>query len=41
MHAPEPAHPHLPAWLHPTRGEHRWPAALAVVVAIGLQLFAA
>ncbi|HEV7450540.1 MAG TPA: hypothetical protein VGO16_03970 [Pseudonocardiaceae bacterium] len=38
MHAPEPAHPHLPAWLRPTRGEHRWPAALAVAVAIGLQL---
>ena len=38
MHAPEPAHPHLPAWLRPTRGEHRWPAALAVVVAVGLQL---
>ncbi len=38
MHAPEPAHPHLPAWLRRTRGEHRWPAALAVVVAIGLQL---
>jgi uncharacterized membrane protein len=38
MHAPEPAYPHLPAWLRRTRGEHRWPAALAVVVAIGLQL---
>jgi hypothetical protein len=38
MDAAEPAHPHLPAWLRRTRGEHRWPAALAVVVAIGLQL---
>jgi uncharacterized membrane protein len=34
------AHPgeHLPAWLRPTRGEPRWPAALAVLCAIGLQL---
>jgi hypothetical protein len=38
MHAPEPAPPQLPAWLRRTRGEHRRPAALAVVVAIGLQL---
>jgi uncharacterized membrane protein len=38
MHAPEPAHPHLPAWLRPTPGQHRWPAASAVVIAIGLQL---
>lgn len=29
---------HLPAWLRPTRGEPRWPAALAVLCAIGLQL---
>ena len=30
---------HLPpAWRRPTAGEHRWPAALAVLVAIGLQL---
>ncbi|WP_290864571.1 DUF1345 domain-containing protein [Hamadaea sp.] len=28
----------LPAWLRPTRGEHRTPAALAVLVMIGLQL---
>ena len=35
MHAPEPAHLQLPAWLRRTHGEHRWPAALAVVVAIG------
>jgi uncharacterized membrane protein len=35
---PEPTHLHGPAWLRRTRGEHRWPAALAVVVAIGLQL---
>jgi uncharacterized membrane protein len=27
----------LPAWLRPTRGEHRWPAALAVLCAIALQ----
>ncbi len=27
-----------PAWARPTRGEHRWPAALAIAVAIGLQL---
>ena len=38
MHAPEPVHPQVPAWLRRTCGEHRWPAALAVVVAIGLQL---
>jgi uncharacterized membrane protein len=28
----------IPAWLRPTPGEHRWPAALAVVAAIALQL---
>ena len=28
----------VPAWRRPTAGEHRWPAALAVVVAIVLQL---
>ncbi|MCP2324996.1 putative membrane protein [Hamadaea flava] len=28
----------LPAWLRPTRGEHRTPAAVAVLVMIGLQL---
>jgi hypothetical protein len=28
----------VPAWARPTPGEHRWPAALAVTVAIGLQL---
>jgi uncharacterized membrane protein len=38
MHAPESTHAHLPAWMRRTRGEHRWPSALAVVVAIGLQL---
>jgi uncharacterized membrane protein len=27
-----------PAWRRRTRGEHRWPALLAVAVAIGLQL---
>ncbi|GIE86052.1 DUF1345 domain-containing protein [Actinoplanes regularis] len=27
-----------PAWLRPTAGEPRWPAAIAVVAAIGLQL---
>lgn len=27
-----------PAWRRPTRGEHRWPALLAVAVAIALQL---
>jgi hypothetical protein len=31
-------HPHgMPAWLRPSRGEHRWPAALAILTAIGLQ----
>jgi hypothetical protein len=30
--------PHLPAWRRPSAGEHRWPAALAVLVAVGLQL---
>jgi uncharacterized membrane protein len=29
---------HVPAWLRPTRGEPRWPGAVAIVVAIGLQL---
>ncbi|HEX6499460.1 MAG TPA: hypothetical protein VF054_10565 [Micromonosporaceae bacterium] len=29
---------HLPAWLRPTEGEARWPVALAVLFAIGLQL---
>jgi uncharacterized membrane protein len=29
---------HLPAWLRPTRGEHRWPVTVAVLVAVGLQL---
>lgn len=28
----------LPAWRRPTRGEHRWPAVLAVIVAIVLQV---
>jgi uncharacterized membrane protein len=28
----------LPAWLRPTAGEHRWPAALAVLAAIAMQL---
>jgi uncharacterized membrane protein len=28
----------IPAWLRPTRGEHRWPAALAVLVMIALQV---
>jgi hypothetical protein len=31
---------HTPAWLRPTEGEPRWPVALAIVVAIGLQLAA-
>lgn len=29
---------HQPAWRRRTRGEHRWPSALSVVVAIVLQL---
>lgn len=28
----------LPAWLRPTQGEPRWPVALTVVAAVGLQL---
>jgi uncharacterized membrane protein len=28
----------LPAWRRHTRGEHRWPVALAILVAIALQL---
>jgi hypothetical protein len=32
----EPAH--LPAWLRPTAGESRWPAGVAILVAIALQL---
>jgi hypothetical protein len=34
----EPTRVHAPAWLRPTPGEHRWPAALAVLVAIAMQL---
>jgi uncharacterized membrane protein len=30
--------PQRPAWARPTRGEHRWPAALAIVAAVGLQM---
>jgi uncharacterized membrane protein len=29
---------HLPAWLRPTGGETRWPAAVAVLIVIGLQI---
>jgi uncharacterized membrane protein len=32
------AHPAPPAWRRPTRGEPRWPVALAIVLAVGLQL---
>jgi uncharacterized membrane protein len=32
--------PRLPAWRRRTRGEHRWPSALSVVVTIVLQLAA-
>ncbi|MBV8542105.1 MAG: DUF1345 domain-containing protein [Pseudonocardiales bacterium] len=28
----------MPAWLRVTRGENRWPVAVAIVVAIGLQV---
>jgi hypothetical protein len=35
---PTPPTVQLPAWLRRTRGEHRWPAALAVLVIIVLQL---
>lgn len=28
----------VPAWLRPTQGENRWPVAIAIVVAIGLQV---
>ena len=31
-------HVRLPAWLRVTRGENRWPVAIAMMVAIGLQL---
>ena len=31
-------HAHIPAWLRVTVGENRWPVAIAMVVAIGLQL---
>lgn len=27
----------VPAWRHPTRGEHRWPAAVTVVVTLALR----
>ncbi len=35
-----PAHAteHVPAWLRQTPGEHRWPAGIAVIVAIALQM---
>jgi hypothetical protein len=29
---------HLPAWLRPTRGETRWPAAAAILTAVVLQV---
>jgi uncharacterized membrane protein len=29
---------HLPAWLRPTEIENRWPASIAILVAIGLQV---
>jgi uncharacterized membrane protein len=29
---------HLPAWLRPTETENRWPAGIAVLTAIGLQV---
>lgn len=29
---------HLPAWLRPTKGEHRWSVSLAVLLAVVLQL---
>jgi uncharacterized membrane protein len=38
MEAGEPALPHLPAWRRRTQGEHRWPAALAILVAVALQV---
>lgn len=38
MPVSEPIHLRHPAWLRRTPGEHRWPAALAVVVAIVLQV---
>ena len=31
-------HEQLPGWLRPHTGEHRWPVAVAIVVAIALQL---
>ena len=31
-------HAHVPAWLRVTRGENRWPVAVTMMVAIGLQL---
>jgi hypothetical protein len=33
-----PATPHIPAWRRRTEGEHRWPAAVAILAAVGLQL---
>ncbi|MCE3554077.1 DUF1345 domain-containing protein [Pseudonocardia sp. RS11V-5] len=36
--APDASHAGLPAWKRRTAGEPRWPAAVAVVVAIALQL---
>jgi uncharacterized membrane protein len=31
-------HVHIPAWLRVTPGENRWPVAVAIMMAIGLQL---
>ena len=31
-------HAHLPAWRRRTQGEHRWPAATAVMVAVATQI---
>lgn len=35
---PPPVDPAVPAWQRPTAGEQRWPVAVALLVAIGLQL---
>jgi len=32
------SHMHVPAWKRPTTGENRWPVAVAIMVAIGLQV---
>ena len=38
VHAHLEHHLRVPAWLRRTQGEHRWPVALTIMIAILLQL---